>query len=224
MQSSAVTGAIPTGRAESTGSAGEEQTKNAAVLSSDFETFLKMLTTQMQNQDPLNPVDSTDYATQLATFSSVEQQVLTNDLLGDLAQAMTGGTLQQLGSWIGRDVLADAAVRFDGAPLVMRPEFEPGADAARLVVRDAAGSVVQRLSLDPSQPVVAWQGVSGSGTPMASGIYSFEVESLSGDTTVARQPAQVYNPVIEVRREGEATLLTLSDGSEIDAKAVTALR
>ena len=76
MQSSAVTGAIPTGRAESTGSPGKEHTKNAAVLSSDFETFLKMLTTQMQNQDPLNPVDSTDYATQLATFSSVEQQVL----------------------------------------------------------------------------------------------------------------------------------------------------
>ncbi len=224
MQSSTVTGAIPTGRIESTGPAGDEQTKNAAVLSSDFETFLKMLTTQMQNQDPLNPVDSTDYATQLATLSSVEQQVLTSDLLGDFAQAMTGGTLQQLGSWIGRDVLADAAVRFDGAPLVMRPAFEPGADTARLVVRDAAGAVVQRLSLDPSQPVVAWQGIGDGGTPMASGIYSFEVESVSGGTTVARQPAQVYNPVIEVRREGEATLLTLSDGSEIDAKAVTALR
>ena len=66
------------------------QAGSASVISSDFETFLKMLTAQMENQDPLNPMDSADYAVQLATFSSVEQQVLTNDLL----QAMT----LQLGS------------------------------------------------------------------------------------------------------------------------------
>ena len=59
-----------------------------AVISSDFETFLKMLTTQMQNQDPLNPIESSDYAVQLATFSGVEQQVRTNQLLADLANQM----------------------------------------------------------------------------------------------------------------------------------------
>ena len=50
-------------------------------ISSDFETFLRMLTVQMQNQDPLNPIQSSDFAVQLATFSGVEQQVRTNDLL-----------------------------------------------------------------------------------------------------------------------------------------------
>ena len=51
------------------------ETGGNSALSSDFETFLRMLTTQLQNQDPLNPVDSADFAVQLATFSSVEQQV-----------------------------------------------------------------------------------------------------------------------------------------------------
>ena len=51
-------------------------------ISSDFNTFLRMLTVQMQNQDPLNPIDSADYAVQLATFSGVEQQVRTNQLAG----------------------------------------------------------------------------------------------------------------------------------------------
>ena len=46
------------------------------VISSDFQTFLTMLTTQLQNQDPLNPVESSDFAVQLATFSGVEQQVI----------------------------------------------------------------------------------------------------------------------------------------------------
>ena len=57
---------------------GNDQGTTKPVLSSDFETFLKMLTVQLENQDPLNPVDSADYAVQLATFSGVEQQVQTN--------------------------------------------------------------------------------------------------------------------------------------------------
>ena len=60
-----------------------------SVISSDFETFLKMLTTQLQNQDPLDPVKSEDFAVQLATFSGVEQQVLTNDLLESLGAQMS---------------------------------------------------------------------------------------------------------------------------------------
>jgi len=66
----------------------EQGVTSSSVISSDFETFLIMLTTQMENQDPLNPIESSDYAVQLATFSSVEQQVLTNDLLGTLSEQM----------------------------------------------------------------------------------------------------------------------------------------
>ena len=61
-------------------------TNASSKISSDFETFLLMLTTQLENQDPLNPIESQDFAVQLATFSGVEQQVLTNDLLSDLGQ------------------------------------------------------------------------------------------------------------------------------------------
>lgn len=60
-------------------------TSSSGALTSDFDTFLRMLTVQMQNQDPLDPVDSADYAVQLATFSGVEQQVRTNELLTELS-------------------------------------------------------------------------------------------------------------------------------------------
>ena len=73
-------------------------------LTSDFETFLRMLTVQMQNQDPLNPVDSSDYATQLATFSGVEQQVLTNDLLKSIAGTFGQGGTAQYAQWVGKEV------------------------------------------------------------------------------------------------------------------------
>ena len=72
-------------------------------ISSDFETFLRMLTAQMKNQDPLNPVESADFATQLATFSGVEQAVLTNDLLRGLSLQIG---VSGLASWVGKEVRA----------------------------------------------------------------------------------------------------------------------
>ena len=68
----------------------------STVLSSDFETFLKMLTAQAQYQDPLEPIDSSEYAAQLAQFSMVEQQVLANDRLSELTAQMSIANMTQL--------------------------------------------------------------------------------------------------------------------------------
>ena len=80
------------------------------AISADFDTFLKMLTTQMQNQDPLNPIDSADYAVQLATFSGVEQQMKTNQLLDDLASQFGVMGMSQLAAWVGQEARAAAWV------------------------------------------------------------------------------------------------------------------
>jgi hypothetical protein len=94
----------PTAPATATAPQLSEDTPKA-TLGSDFETFLKMLTTQMKNQDPLNPVESSEYAVQLATFSSVEQQVLTNDLLTRLI-----GQSHRAGFGLGRDGSAGSRI------------------------------------------------------------------------------------------------------------------
>jgi len=101
-------------------------------ISSDFETFLRMLTVQMQNQDPLNPVDSSDYAVQLATFSSVEQQVHTNDLLRALQGQMGTGGIAQMADWIGKEARTAAAVAVNGAPVTLYPAVTTGADSAQI--------------------------------------------------------------------------------------------
>lgn len=193
-------------------------------LSSDFETFLKMLTVQVQNQDPLNPVDSTDYATQLATFSSVEQQVLTNDLLRDLGAQFGGSALRDSASWIGMEALVRAPVLFDGSPVTLRPEFAKSADKAALVVRDEAGAVVQRLAIDPSEDSLVWTGLDDSGNSLEKGNYRFEIESYEGTTLVDTQVSPAYSRVTEVRSDGFNLLVRLSNGAEIDADLVTGLR
>ncbi|NNF91122.1 MAG: flagellar hook assembly protein FlgD, partial [Boseongicola sp.] len=96
--------------------------EGSSALSSDFETFLLMLTTQMQNQDPLNPIESQDFAVQLATFSGVEQQVLSNELLETLATGMGLSGMSQLAGWVGMEARVTAPAAFDGTPITLAPD------------------------------------------------------------------------------------------------------
>lgn len=75
-----------------------EATSKTAV---DYQSFLRLLVAEMKNQDPTNPMDSTQYVAQLASFSQVEQSVQINTKLDQLLQA---STLSQAGSLIGRTV------------------------------------------------------------------------------------------------------------------------
>ena len=77
----------------------------ANKLSADFNAFIKMLTAQVKNQDPLKPIDSTEFATQLATFSSLEQQVLTNSKLSEISSNLGGSNLSSLANIVGKRAL-----------------------------------------------------------------------------------------------------------------------
>ncbi len=197
---------------------------SADMLSSDFETFLKMMTAQVQNQDPMNPMDSTEYASQLATFSSVEQQVLTNDLLKEMGTMLAGNALQQFGSWVGMDVLAQAPGHYSGEPVALRPDYATGADKATLVVRNSEGDIVQKLSLPIGQEEVLWAGIDDQGTPFPNGNYQFDVESYKGDELLDTKMASVYNTVEEVRNQGADVTVRLTGGTEVSTSDVDGLR
>lgn len=193
-------------------------------ISSDFDTFLRMLTVQMQNQDPLKPIDSADYAVQLATFSGVEQQVRTNQLLADMQ-----GWFQQLGmsemaSWIGKEARAAAPVQYDGTPVMLSPNPAVGADRAVLVVKDAQGNLVSREEIAVSAEPYRWLGAGIDGSPLPPGRYSIELESLNGERVISTMSVEHYALVIEAKGTPEGTRLVLEGGVEVLASDVTALR
>lgn len=193
-------------------------------ISSDFETFLKMLTAQMRNQDPLNPVDSSDYAVQLATFASVEQQVLTNDLLKGISGA-TGSGLSDLASWIGMKIRTDAPARFADAPVEVWVAPEPGADRAELVVTNMSGFEVDRIPVRPEKSTLFhWDGKTSTGQTVINGTYRFKVESHAEDQMIGDSPAPVYAHVIEARRSGADLVLVTTGGHEVLASQVDAVR
>ncbi|WP_342069166.1 flagellar hook capping FlgD N-terminal domain-containing protein [Yoonia algicola] len=201
-----------------------EVASTTAQISSDFETFLKMLTAQMQYQDPLNPVDSTDYATQLATFSGVEQAVLTNDLLRSLSTQMTTGELVEMAALVGKEVRTQGPAYFDGQPMTLLPTRTVASDSAELVVRNAAGDELQRQPIPPGAETVQWAGVGPNGAPMPAGVYQFEIQSTSNGQVIAQNPVASYNTVNEVRLEAGVTMLVLSGGITVASDQVTALR
>ncbi|SFD66991.1 flagellar hook capping FlgD N-terminal domain-containing protein [Roseivivax sediminis] len=211
--------------AGATGAATDTGGPRRAALASDFDTFLRMLTVQARNQDPLNPLDATDYASQLATFSNVEQQVVANELLTQIASAVGGSALDSLRAWVGADVLAKVPTRVDGGPVVVHTEAEAGATAARLVVTDASGTVVSHQSFDPAARRVTWDATDSLGQPVVQGTYSFSVESFEGDKRIATSDAAVYARVIEARfgADGESELV-LGDGTELPESAVLGMR
>ncbi|MCC1494291.1 flagellar hook capping FlgD N-terminal domain-containing protein [Cognatishimia sp. F0-27] len=203
----------------------ESQVGNDQALSSDFDTFIRMLTVQVENQDPLNPIDSTDYATQLATFSSVEQQVLTNDLLKDLGVALGGTALQQAGSWIGLEGLVRAPAQFDrSSPVSVYPDVVQDADTSVLVVRNSAGDVVERAILEPDTDFVTWDGVDESGGKHPADNYRFEVESYRDGELLDTTVAKVFSRIEEVRSVNGEVLVRFADGTERPSSLITGLR
>lgn len=198
--------------------------EESSVLSSDFETFIKMLTTQAKYQDPLEPIDSSEYAAQLAQFSMVEQQVKSNDILAQLVTQMGGSNLTGMASWIGMEARTTTPPHFDGAPISVTPTLPTGADEMYLNVYDSAGAQVQRLALPLSTDPYQWTGLNDNGSPFETGTYRMEIEAYGNEELLSTTAAQTYSKITEVQSGSGDAALVLASGHSISAAEISALR
>ena len=196
----------------------------AASPGSDFNTFLRMLTVQMQNQDPLNPLNATDFAVQLATFSGVEQQVQTNQMLSGLAAQFSLMGMAQLSGWVGQEARTTSDVWYDGAPVLLAPDPAPGADNAVLTVTDSTGRLVSRETVPLDGRSYTWLGGDAAGDPLPEGRYRLRLESRLGEEVLRTDPVPAYAVIEEARRDGDQITLILRGGVSVSADDVTALR
>lgn len=201
------------------GANGSDARASASAISSDFNTFLRMLTVQMQNQNPLNPMEASDFAVQLATFSQVEQQVRANDLLGGLSQQIAELGMSQLASWIGLEARVAAPIALSGTPTELAFQVEPTADSAAILVRNMSGTVVQRLPVTREQTSLNW---AADGLPQGS--YQLEVESYFQGTKIASGPVEHYAKVREASSSQGGVTLTLASGTSLAAASVASFR
>lgn len=202
----------------------QDSLSSSDTLSSDFETFIVMLTAQMENQDPLNPLDSQDFATQLATFSGVEQQVKTNDLLSELNSQLLTSSLGDMASWVGMEARMAAPAEFDGTPVEIVANPPTFAERTELVVTDEYGSEVQRLNVPVSDAPFTWAGVTENGQPFDQGTYSFSIEAFSGDDLIDTHTPDIFVSVLEIRTIDNTAVVVSNAGALYPASIVSGLR
>jgi flagellar basal-body rod modification protein FlgD len=161
--------------------AGSRINSGSAMLASNFETFLSLLTSQLKNQDPLSPVDSNQFTAQLTQMAGVEQQLLTNELLKSLVAAQGGGGgLGNAANFIGRDATAAwSATKFTDGAAKWSYELAGDAASAKLQVLDAQGKVVWEGEAPEKGTGVhdfTWDGTTTSGANAAEGgVYSLKI-------------------------------------------------
>lgn len=192
-----------------------------SAISSDFQTFLRMLTVQMQNQNPLEPIEASDFAVQLATFSGVEQQVRTNDLLAQLTTRMG---LSELGTWVGRMALTSAPVYIGEDPTRLVPPELAGADQAELILSDVNGQELVRFAVNPQATEIIFDMPPLSEGGLAPGHYQMTMESYRTGTSLGVNPVLGYAHIEEARLDAGQILLVLEGGQIINSDSIVGLR
>lgn len=199
--------------------------RTAKPVTSNYETFLKLLTTQITNQDPLSPMSSDDFAVQLATFSGVEQQTKTNDLLAKQLAQNAQGSLAQMVGWVGKEARIAAPVHFDGAtPVVLSPNPGLDADKAVLVVKDVTGKEVSRTEIPVTSADYEWPGLDTSGSPLPEGVYNLTLESFKDDALLGKTEVEYFGTIEEIRSSSGGVTALFTGGIEVSTALITALR
>ncbi|WP_378947321.1 flagellar hook capping FlgD N-terminal domain-containing protein [Paracoccus sp. R86501] len=190
----------------------------------DFQTFLTMLTAQLKNQDPLNPMEGTDFAIQLATFAGVEQQALGNKYLEQMAGAGGSGGLGSMASWIGKEARTTAPVWFGDAPVTLDIAPHAQADVVQLITTDASGNVVTREDIGTGTGQVNWYGRTEDGGKLPDGTYSFTLESWRNGELIDQAQVGAYARITEAQLGSDGASVIFQGGSSAPADQVTALR
>lgn len=191
------------------------------------EDFLKLLVTQLQNQDPLNPSDPTEFTAQLATFSSLEQLFTVNANLGKMAAS--SGDIERLSALglIGKEVVStsgDFRLGSDGVELGYR--LEVPAEEVSLSILDGSGRAVAALapvSTAAGDHFVRWNGTGFSGQKLPPGEYTLVAQAKAGDDSPVSTKSLVKGVVTGVDL-GSAGSLLVSNAGDFQLKDVASVR
>ena len=174
----------------------------------DFDMFLKMLTTQMQNQDPLDPMDTAQYTQQLVQYSQVEQSIQQTGVLKDILARLSGDDLARAGQLIGRTAEFSSSVAGLAAthPAEWRWTLPSRPASIEAEILDSSGRVVARptVSSDAKGSFV-WDGTLAAGGKAPEGAYVLRLiaRDSAGTAMTAAKLTSVGKVNEVVAREGE---------------------
>ncbi len=197
--------------------------KNPNTL--DQTSFLKLLTAQLQNQDPFSPMDNTQMVAQMAQFSSVAGISEMNTTLSAMAAKMNGTTKADAMSYVGKTVLTPGSVAYGrtSGGLAGAVELDQAASNVLVTISDAKGNPLKTMSLGAQKAGTTsfdWDGKTDDGAEAGSGPFTVTLNANDGVSAVSGRPL-VWAPVQSVSMPSSGNpILTVAGLGQVDLSAV----
>lgn len=178
------------------------------------DRFLKLLVTQMQNQNPLNPLDNSEVTTQLAQINTVTGISKLNETLKLLVSDFDAANSLEAAGMIGRNVLVPGtAISLENNAAAAGIDLPQAVDAVTITIKDSAGIAIRNIDLGPLPEGVhtfAWDGVADSGATAVNGNYSFTASAQQGDKDIQATPLALGS-VKSVSPDENGTILDIGE-------------
>jgi len=181
-------------------------------LSGDFSTFLTLLTTQLQNQDPMNPMDSSQFTQQLVMFSQVEQQINTNNNLQTLIALGQANTLSSSAGYLGKSITVTTGDgSLQNSTCTWRYALGADASTSNISITDQNGKVVWTGTGETASGGhdFTWDGKDSAGNQLPDGVYKLSVTAATSDGTPIQSAIAFKGIVDEVNLTGSQPILMI---------------
>jgi flagellar basal-body rod modification protein FlgD len=211
------------------GTSASSSSSSSATSGSDLQqTFLRLLVTQLQNQDPTSPMDSSQMTSQLAQINTVSGIANLNTSLTSLSTQLSAGQNAQSALLIGSTVLAagSTATVASGASPQLGVQLTSAASDVTLTIKNSAGKIVNTLDLGAQSAgtvPVTWNGTDSTGATVADGDYTISASAtVNGQATSAT--ALVASKVNAVIQQSDGTAgLSLANGKTVPLSSVAGI-
>ncbi len=196
-------------------------------LADDFDEFLLLFTTQLQNQDPTEPLDTNDLTAQLVNFTGVEQAVETNSLLEDLISLNSTSQADSAVGYIGQFVETTGNTGFlQNGDAGFSYNLPAGAQSATITILDSAGRPVSTSTVEssPGSYTYSWDGVNSfNGIDMPDGTYSFGVAARDVNGDLLDVETFTSGVVTSVSLTGPTPVMTLNGVLDVSVDNITSV-
>tara|TARA_R110002072_G_scaffold6252_8_gene37272 strand:+ start:391 stop:1101 length:711 start_codon:yes stop_codon:yes gene_type:complete len=193
----------------------QSTSNSSAQLAEDFDDFLILLTTQLQNQDPLSPMDSTEFTSQLVSFAGVEQQINANQKLDSLVALNIGSAFSSALNYVGKDVsYLSSEAYFDGTtPITLNYAIDGTSTDTTINIFNSDGDSVysQKVSDDDTVEGFTWDGKDDNGNIVPVGTYEFRVDALDAQNASLESTTVVTGHVKGVETQNGTTFLLVGE-------------
>jgi flagellar basal-body rod modification protein FlgD len=186
----------------------------SSKLNADFDMFLKLLTAQMQNQDPLDPMDTAQYTQQLVQYSQVEQSIEQTSTLKSMLAAFGTQNLMQASSLVGAQVETSSATSGLSAATPAQWTWSATRDVTSMTatIKDEKGKIIDTLPIDATgaSGAFTWDGTTSAGKKVDPGLYTLELAGVDASGTKVATTAHAFGKVSDVELENGTVKLTIN--------------